>query len=207
MGGFLAALPALITAGSAVAGGIGSLIGGKKAATSPTFRREEELGDIAKQQGADYWLPQAKESLEPAANFWRGLLSGDRNAIMRAIAPEASTVLSQYDTARKTMAELAPRGGGRAESMAEMEWQKAGDLNRLIQRARPEAARELTAIGAQQAGVGENLLSMAGGSFGQQLNYLLAKGDQSARQYGQLGYSLGRLLNVILGAGKGKGEG
>jgi len=102
-------------------------------------------------------LPKATSALAGPQNFFQALLSGDRNAILNAIAPEVDTLTSQYATGRKTAEQFAPRGGGRGAALAELPTRQAADISKLVHGARLTGAQGLMSVGQLfgQIGLGE----------------------------------------------------
>lgn len=93
----------------------------------------------------------------PAQNYWNDILSGNKAAMETAIAPEKQDILSQYRARRRQLA-AGPRGGGTNQAVAESEFAQAGDVASLLQKLRPQAAKETTDIASRisQLGLGES---------------------------------------------------
>jgi len=176
---------------------------GKDSTTEPTA--ETGLSEMAK------WLePFAKKSLtasqdvmEPATKLFGAMASGDPAAMTRASAPGINTIVSQYDAARKTAAEFAPRGGGRNELLAELPFRQAGDIAKLLQTGQIEAASKLPQIASilSQQGLG------AAGLSGQDLATLIQQELEKRKQNVELGKGIGQMIAMLIGPLlKGKGS-
>lgn len=140
-------------------------------------------------------------NLAQTADYEKGILSGDRSKILATEAPEISSLLSSYDAARKSAGQLAPRGGGRSEILNELPYKEAGDVNKLIQKARPEAAAALEKTATAQGLLGESEQSLANQDVNQSLNFLLGKSGvqlQSAQLQGQSGAAIGQAIGQLL---------
>jgi len=100
-------------------------------------------------------------NLSNSANFFKTILGGSSEATQKLLAPQVNTVLKQYDNAAKTAANIGPRGGGTASTLAEGQVGKAGAYGSLLGQALPGAAEGLAGVGKQQAGVGTTLTGQA----------------------------------------------
>jgi hypothetical protein len=117
----------------------------------------------------------AATNLGTVSNYDNSILSGNRTTVLSAEAPEIGSILSGYDTARKASAELAPRGGGRSASLNELPYKEAGDVNKQIEKARPQAAQQLTQVAGEQAGLGTAEQGIAASDVNSSLDFLLGK--------------------------------
>lgn len=146
-------------------------------------------------------VTSASSNLSQAANYESGILSGNRDTVLATEAPEISSLLSSYDSARKASAQLAPRGGGRSSYLNELPYKEAGDVNSLIQKARPEAAKALTQTANAQALLGESEQSLAGSDINSSLNFLLGKAGvqlNTQQLQGQQGQAAGQAAAQLL---------
>jgi hypothetical protein len=141
----------------------------------------------------------ASTNLGAAANYDLGILSGDRSQILATEAPEISSLLSSYDAARKSAGQLTPRGGGRSAELNELPYKEAGDVNKLVESARPEAARNLTQIANSQALLGEGEQQIASNDVQSSLSFLLGKAGVQLNE-AQLQSQQGQLLGQSVGA-------
>src|SRR5439155_7112782 len=69
-------------------------------------------------------------------NFFSNILRGGQAAV-EAEAPEIKATQAAYGQARKSAAELGPRGGGRTAALAEAPFREASDVTGLLAKARP----------------------------------------------------------------------
>lgn len=129
------------------------------------------------------------------------ILNGDRNAALAQEAPDVRSILSQYDGARQALSEFAPRGGGRASGGSNLAFKQAGDINALLQRARPQASANLTNIGQilSSLGLSQEQLGLTGENYAAQ--DLLGRRGQNIQENANtqqilagLGASIGKLL-------------
>lgn len=229
-------IPAIIGAAGAITGG--ALAGrnssssssnssttttplGTQTITPQQQAQQDELSAIAQIQRK--WgkkdVKQGTKDFSAAQDYWSTLLGGDRTAIAQAKGPEITRVSDQYDAARKSLSEFAPRGGGRIAGLSGLAGQQAGQIGNIFLNARPEAAAAIERLGVERSGIGGNLLAGAGNDFNAILNNLLgnraadtasrsadtaarsvelAGKNQSNALLGGLGQGLGALLLGIL---------
>jgi hypothetical protein len=110
---------------------------------------------------------RAETALQPALKYTQGLLKGGP-AAMQAIAPEVGATQAGYESGRQALSQFAPRGGGRAATIAELPFQQQRDVTNLLSQARqfgaklaPELAGHLTQIGAGRTGLAQTQLQLA----------------------------------------------
>lgn len=147
---------------------------------------------------------RAEQTLEPVGKFWDALLRGDPEAVNQAIAPARSRIISQYDSARRQVAEFGGRGGGRNEFLAELPFREAGEISRLTQEARTGAARELTGLGSIYGDLAGGQLNLAGQAWSGSVTSGLEARRLSDARNAALGQGIGNLL-AMLAAGMNKG--
>lgn len=115
-----------------------------------------------------------------ASDYFSKILSGDPNAVAAAIAPEANTIATQQDQARKALTMEGNRTGGETSTVAGMGERGRGMISDLLARSRGQAAGELGRIGSQETGQGLS----AEGEAGNVAANILA-GATKARQQSQ----------------------
>jgi hypothetical protein len=105
---------------------------------------------------------QGLQDFGPALDYWNSILSGNKAEMESAIAPEKNDILSQYRAKRKQMAATGSRSGGTNEAVAQSEFSQAGDVAGLMQKLRPQAAQQSSAIAGQitDAGLKESDMGM-----------------------------------------------
>jgi len=106
-------------------------------------------------------LTKGAQTYQPALDYWRGILSGDRGAAFSAAAPEISRIAEGYEGTRQAQANLVPRGGGRSSLLSQLPYQQMRDQQTLLQQARPEAAKNVMAAGTQIAQTGSTAINSA----------------------------------------------
>ncbi len=156
-------------------------------------------------------VTNASGNLATAANYDLGILSGDRSKVLATEAPEISSLLSSYDAARKSAGQLTPRGGGRSATLNELPYKEAGDVNKLVQEARPRAAKDLTGVAEAQTYLGGQEQNLAANDVNSSLQFLLGKAgvqldqaklrNESGQAIGQaIGEALPQLLTLLTAA-------
>ena len=191
--------PLIGIGGSVAAAKIGGK-GGKKTKQqiAGLTAQQEEASEFALGE-AKTTLPKALSALEGPLAFWQNLLGGDRQEMLSLLAPEVNTIISQYDTARKGIANLAPRGGGRTTQLAESRFEEANQISRLLQESRRRAAGEVAGIGGRLGALGLGELGSATGTAASTIQSLLTKRGQDIGSASQLGEGIGGILAQIIG--------
>ena len=150
------------------------------------------------------------DALQAPKNYFTAALGGSQEQLEGLLGPQVSTVLSQYDNAAKTAAELGPRGGGRTAVLAEAPFKKAGAYGQALAGARTGAAKDLAGIGEAEAGLGtqqeqlQNQFKVAQGNLNLGQNRIQFEGQQAKNKaYSDLGAGIGGILTRIITGAKG----
>jgi hypothetical protein len=136
------------------------------------------------------------QDFAPAQDYWQSILSGNKAEMESAIAPEKSDILSQYRARRKQLAATGARSGGTNEATAQSEYSQAGDVAKLLQRLRPQAAEESAGIAGELAKLGLGETAAGAGETQTALNAALAQRGQNIQQQGM---EFG-LANTLIGS-------
>lgn len=160
--------------------------------------------DIAK-----FGLGEAKKNLPAATNaltakggplnFFQALLSGDRNAILGAIAPQVDSLTSQYDTGRKSAEEFAPRGGGRGAALEELPFRKAGDISKLVQGAQLTGAEGVSSVASLLGSIGTTEMGAGSSSASSAFNNIQTAKENQQQQAAAAGSAIGGLVALLVG--------
>ena len=121
-----------------------NLLDPNKSASSPEAALNN-LGSTTSNFGESQY-GQGIQDFGPALEYWDSIMSGDKSKMESAIAPEKSDILSQYRAKRKQLAATGSRSGGTNEAVAQSEFSQAGDVASLLQKLRPQAAKESSDI-------------------------------------------------------------
>lgn len=201
-------IPALISAGATIGSSIIGRSGG--GSTKLTPEAKESIYDIDKLfkplfKAGKKDVRFGTKALRDVGDYWRTLLEGDRSELMGLLGPEISRISDQYDAAKRSITEFAPRGGGKANLLAQLPTMKARDVGQFMLEARPRAAEALERIGTTQTGLGGQLLGQAGQTEASILQALLGIGNldllrrgQNLQLYGDIGQSVGQILASII---------
>jgi len=150
---------------------------------------------------AESTLPQATSILQQPLQFFQSLLSGNRQDIMSAIQPAVSSLTSQYETAKRTNNEFAPRGGGATAANAEAPYKEAGDISSLVFQGQQAGAAGVTQIGSLLADLGLGEMGTAGNiALGASSNLLSAqelKTQQQQQLQTGVGSAIGSLVSLL----------
>lgn len=117
-------------------------------------------------------------NMDASADYWKSILSGDRQKSMAAVGPEASAARSYADASKKQMATMGTgRTGGDVAQMQTMDDRVRVEIETLLGTKREKAAGELGQIGAQEIsamlsalGIGESALTSIGGQSSSTVN-------------------------------------
>lgn len=217
-------LPALATAGVSAGAqyGLSKLLGGgggrdtsTTAAAGSTGGMDADalarLRDHAMRLGARgaQLGEQGTTTTQPVLDYYGKLLSGDANALAEATQPERGRVLDQYDTARRAMAQFAPRGGGTTSAVAQSYTQQAQQLADITSTARRSAAELFASLGPQLASLGLTAEQLEAADLNTIINaalnreYLQTSSDLQRRGQnlglaGGIGEAAGSLLGLYL---------
>lgn len=142
---------------------------------------------------------KASQALDPSLKFLTQILSGNKNLMAEATAPENATILSQYDTARRQIRELAPRGGNKGQAIAESYFQQAGDMTKVIENLRGNAAQTLASIGLDLSKLSDEELAMGIQQFQTLLSGAISQSNSTKELWGSIGGGVGTLLGAVFG--------
>lgn len=200
----------------AITGGVAGALtnGGSASASNPGGSTGQLPIDIGKPT-VDPAVRAGLDTLQDPKNYFQAALGGSQEQLQGLLGPEVSTVLSQYDNAAKTAAELGPRGGGRTAVLAEAPFKKAAAYGTALAGARSGAAKDLAGIGEAEAGIGtqqeqlQNQFKLGQGNLnlGQNRIQLEAQAAKN-KAYSDLGSGIGGILTrIITGAKNGGSKG
>jgi hypothetical protein len=159
--------------------------------------------DTFKTGQSDYG--KGMQDFGPSLDYWNSILSGDKSKMESAIAPEKADILSQYRAKRKQLAATGSRSGGTNEAVAQSEFSQAGDVASLLQKLRPQAAKESSGIAAEIAKLGLNESEVGNAQMFATLQSLLQGRGQDVQQdaatmsmIGDIGKGVGSVLAAYI---------
>jgi len=106
--------------------------------------------------------------LSTAGGYFKNILSGNRPAVLQAVAPEVSMVRSQSDAQKRQLAASGTaRGGGVSASSQQRESNVMSEVDKLLFGVRPEAAKGVAGVGEAEAkiGLGETATGLSAGQL------------------------------------------
>lgn len=209
--------------GAAIGGGAGFLSGlfggggSKKPADTealdPILKNLQD-SSAASRRTADQFSGMGAEALAPVISYFKSIMGSDPGAVLAATAPERGRVIDQYDTARKAIANFAPRGGESAGAVANSYVTEGQDLSAITSSARRAAADTTAQIGLQLQGLGLTADQLASADLNTVIQAILSqqgldltKSGQHAQLAAGLSEGLGTLLGLYLTRGSGAGAG
>lgn len=211
------AIPAV---GSAVGGLFSKLFGGggkKKDEFDQDFAKtlaglnDSSAGFTAKGNEFD---AVGMEQLRPVLEIFRQLAGGDPEALADATRPERSRVIDQYDTARKTISEFGPRGGGTNALLGQSQFDQASELSNITALARRNALDTSANLGTTLSGLGLTADQLASADLNTIIQAILSRQGLKTQERGQnsalaggIAEGLGTLLGLFLTKGSSAGSG
>ena len=144
-------------------------------------------------------------------DYWQKLLQPPtKQSLTEQQGPAISSVIGQYSTGKKALAN-APRGGGTTATAAELPFQESGaitglleqQLNTDVNQLQPEAAAAITGIAQSLSQLGLSELGISS----QDLQALMANATQQRAQdaagLGGLGAGIGKIISGLIMAPTG----
>jgi DNA-binding transcriptional MocR family regulator len=151
------------------------------------------------QQAGQQLTQEGTAELQPALNYWQGILSGNKADVAAAVQPEITASNNQFESNRKVLDQYTPMGGGRSASLARNQTAKAQTNANIVSTARANAAPALagTATAEQSAGLQQQSLGIQ--QLGQAIQSILQKMgiDQSgsfANQFNSIMSGIGAII-------------
>jgi hypothetical protein len=118
-----------------------------------------------------------KEDLGAATDYFKNLVSGNRQSIERAAAPGANAATAAGDAAKRQRATMGTqRTGGDTAANAQIEDQTRSSIDNFFLNAQPAAAGQLANIGEAEISQALQALGLAEGAAG-------TEGSQATSQY------------------------
>lgn len=155
---------------------------------------------------ANAGINTALGELGQTGNYASNILSGNRQAVTQAMAPEINSVTSQANQLKKQQAAMGTsRGGGTNAGNQQLGTQTAGQVSNLIAQARPQAAQLLNQtagttgqIGTAQLQAAGNLLGIGGNAANAQENAANTAQQMANQQNNMAGGAAGDLASMFL---------
>lgn len=219
---FGSVVPGVGTAIGAGVGAIGGFIGGlfKKKKSDKKIEGgtdpgalQTSLANRGKQlQGkADVQQEEGMNALNTSLDYYGDILGNDAGAAMDATKAERGRVIDQYDTARQSIAEFGPRGGGTTSALANSRIQQGNQISDIGANQKAQAAQATADIGATIAGIGMTQEQIASADINAVIDSMLAqqgidvqKAGQKAALWGDIASVGGDIIGGYLGGKFGK---
>lgn len=141
---------------------------------------------------------QGADVLGPALKYLKAASGGDRQALLQATMPERRRVMDQYDAAKKSVAEFAPRGGGQAGAFAALNASQASDLAEVGATARRDAIDRSAGVGLNLKSLGLNAEQGAANNINSLIQTYLTQAQQKGASASSLGEGLASLIAMVL---------
>jgi len=202
--------------GTGVGAGIGGLWGlfsrGDKdkdkekedAELDPYTKALQQSSQRLSTQGQDL-TSQGGNAMQQVMAYLQKLAGGDPAAVMDATKQSRGRVIDQYDSAKRSVANFTPRGGGSAAAMGDLETSKANQLSDILSSKQDEAVGQLASVGATTAGLGLSAQQLASSDLETIIRTIMAQKGLDMEKRGQnmgalagAGEGLGSLLGLLL---------
>lgn len=151
-----------------------------------------------------------RKAFNPALNYWRGIMKGDRTQISQEMGPEITQINAQADQQLRALGESG-RSGASSSAGTAVETGRSANIGNLILGARPAAAQQLTGlsqiaggVAGQQEGLAESALSGAMSGTTSEISILDQWRQQENQSWMQLGQGIAGLGLGLLGPGISK---
>jgi len=117
-----------------------------------------QLSDIASTAGgrSNKAFKFFKQSAKPAVDYYKTLLSGDKNAVTELLSPELTQIGTIFGNVKHNIGEFGPRGGGSNSAVNNLESQQAITTSNLFTGVRPQAAQQLGSLSGTFGNVASN---------------------------------------------------
>lgn len=198
-------LPFLIPLISTLAsGGLAKLLGRPSGAERQAQNNLAELTNASKELALNSgrtgmkFMDAAQGTIAGPKNYFQSIMSGNPGEATTALAPDINRTNQAIQQTTQAQSTLAPRGGGRGESLFNLPYQATGATQSIYNQARPAAAANLADLGVREAAIGSSALGSAGqfvyGATGGANSQLNAELMRRQREY-DIGRSMGGLIS------------
>lgn len=216
----IGAIAAATSAGAGVIGAVNANRNAKKQLSIEEQLANSQKELIAQQKKgaelaygqAQQFLPKGAEYLDLVGTNWKKIFSGNRDAVNATLAPDVNNYLGSMAGTNRNLNLFAGRGAVGDRLISQMT-QSNNYLSNLRFGARNSAATNLQNLGSIFNNAGLNALSISSGQaanasatlLGQQ-QIALGQAANYQNQAGQMGASLGTLLNAFNWKAKNVGD-
>lgn len=139
-------------------------------------------------------------------DYWQKLLQPPtRTSLAEQQGPAIASVVGQYSTGKKALAQQ-PRGGGTSATAAELPFQEAGAITGLLEQQlaqtlnvlQPEAAKAISGIAETLSSLGFAELGLGSQDVTTLLSAEITKRGQNMQALGGLGKGLGEIISTLI---------
>lgn len=146
-------------------------------------------------------------------DYWNKVLEPPtRTGLLEQEAPVVSSVVGQYSTGRKALAQ-APRGGGTNSISANLPFEESGAITGLLQNRlsdvlntlQPEAANALTGIAGILSSLGLSEMGLSQQDLQALIGAKIAQSGQNTAAAGEAGKGIGAIIAALIQQGAAAG--
>src|SRR5262245_40065217 len=181
---------------SAGAAALPLLFGGGGDDLSRALAKLQDTATKANQVGIDA-TTQGSDMFRAVIPYVKAMAGGDQAALNVATMPERKRVIDQYDTARRSIAQFTPRGGGQATAMSNLYGQEASDLSGLFANARQQGVSQATDIGHVLSSLGLSAEGMSAQTQAAIAQILQKQQEQKASGWAGFAQAIGEIIGTI----------
>lgn len=158
-------------------------------------------------------IDQGTSLLGKPLDYWQKLLEPPtRTSLLEQQAPVVSSVVGQYSTGRKSLAQ-APRGGGTNAVAANLPFEESGAITDLLEKQlsqnlnvlQPEAANAITGIAGVLSSLGLSELGISSQDLQALIGAKLVQSGQNTAAAGQAGQGIGAIIASLIAKGAAAG--
>jgi len=202
------AIPAAISAGSAIYGAVKGSRSNQEKAAQNTASGIGNLGIEAQKQlagmGTDVYgrgtnlFGTGAGNTAAGTDYLRTILRGNAADTAAAMAPDVNRIRAANQNAVQSISTIMPRGAGREGTLFSASYAPTSQIQNLFNTTRMQAAPALAAVGMQQQGLANNLFQTGGGLYGVG-NQALNTGLNAQDALLKYGLSNRQLMNLLYG--------
>lgn len=190
--------PAIALAIPAIAG-VGAQAAGGKKSSGASNKLAQQTADRQFQMQQQL-LNTGLSVFNPAADYFKSLLSGDPTKVAQAVGPTSDVLKGQAASQSRQLAATMPAGGEANAAQAENAQNSSNNLARLYAGVQPGAATALGQLAGTPIGAGAP-------NVGSGLKYDTHQQEQQAQSKGALGSGVGQVLGRAGSKQKGSSTG
>jgi hypothetical protein len=140
------------------------------------------------------------DTTSKSKDYWGAILGGDKKKLAEATEPERYSIGKAFQAGRQAIS-MGGRGGGTSSALAESRFEEAGQIGRLVEGQRADAAKSLADVGLKEEQIGLSAEMSAEQSLTSIFETIFSKPDQprSPSGWATAAETAGKLIVGLLG--------